>query len=144
MWEDLKNFLSRYRKAGDKSSWAAPIPCGFNIKNFDRVIIDRLCKEYGPYDDKKYMQKLFHPLYELDLADDIWRWTDNVRINESNSKSLDSVRDWLGMSRSGSHDAMNDVIDTVEIMRRFILRYRDFYTKTKFAGALAGWQRPVL
>lgn len=144
VWKDFTKFVARYQKAGSKSSWDAPIPCGYNIKNFDSVIIRRLCEQYGPFDDKFQSQKLFHPIHSIDLMDDFWRWTDNYKINDKNSLSLDSVRDWLGMQKAGAHDALNDVLDCAEILRRFAGRYRDMFSKTKFQGALAQWKRPVV
>lgn len=144
VWKDFVSFVTRYKKAGDKSNWGNPIASGFNISNYDNIIIHRLCREYGPYDEVYGAQKVFHPLYTFDLMHDIWRWTDNAKISDNNSKSLDAIRDWLGITRDGAHDALVDVTDCVEIGRRFLLKYRDFYTKTKFKGALASWKRPDL
>lgn len=72
---------------------------------------------------------------------DIWRWTDSVKINDTNKISLDAVRDWLGMPKEGAHNSLNDVIDCAEILKRFLLKYREFYGQIKFAGALASWKR---
>lgn len=142
VWKEYVEFVKRYKTG--KTNWNNPVPVGFNIINYDSVIINRLCKEYGPYDEKYNTQKIYHPTYQIDIMHDIWRWTDNAKINDSNSKSLDSVRDWLGMSKEGAHDGLNDVLDCCELIRRFMLRYREFYAKTKFAGAMAGWKRPSL
>ena len=30
-----------------------PIPAGFNILGYDMHIVNRLCKEYGPWDEKR-------------------------------------------------------------------------------------------
>lgn len=143
VWKDFVAFISRYKVAGN-SSWSNPIPVGYNITNFDMPIINRLCKQYGPYDNNYGVQNLFHPVNQVDIFFDIWRWTDNVKINDNNSKSLDSVRDWLGMSKDGAHDALNDVIDCAEIIKRFMYKYRDMYKQTKFKDALKGWTRPIL
>ena len=144
VWSDFVNFIQKYKKGNDKSNWANPIRAGFNIVNFDNIIVDRMCSKYGPYDEKYGSQKLFHPLHNFDLLHDFWRLTDNDKINNNNSLSLDSIRDWLGMDRTGSHDALNDVIDCSELLIRMMKKYRKVYQETQFEGALADWKRPKL
>lgn len=144
VWKDFVEFVGRYKKSRDKSSWGNPVPAGFGIKNFDTHIINKLCQQYGPYDEKYSSQKIFHPIHSFDLLDDIWRWTYDVKINNTNSISLDSVREWLGMSKEGAHNSLIDVIDCAELIKRFKMRYFDFYSKTKFQGALSGWKRPEI
>lgn len=142
VWSDFTAFLERYKKG--KDNWSSPIPGGYNIVNYDSIIVNRLCLQYGPYDSKYCSQKIFHPIHTVDLMHDFWRWTYSDKINNNNSLSLDSIREWLGMSKDGAHDALNDVLDCAEIMKRFIDKYNTFYRKTKFAGALSSWQRPTV
>lgn len=143
VWPDFVNFVTRYKRGGGKSSnWDNPIAAGFNITNFDNVIVNRMCQKYGPFDEKYSSQKIFHPIHSIDLLHDFFRWTDNSKINDNNSLSLDSIRKWLGMPMDGAHDALNDVLDCAEILKRFLMKYRFFFEKTKFAGAMAGWKRP--
>jgi DNA polymerase III epsilon subunit-like protein len=142
VWPDFVAFTERYKSGRRTSNWDNVVPAGFNITNYDSVIVNRLCKQYGPYDDKYCSQKIFHPIHSIDIMHDIWRWTDNEKINSTNSKSLDAVREWLGMPKDGAHDGLNDVLDCAELLKRFMEKYRFFYKKTKFEGAMAGWKRP--
>jgi hypothetical protein len=61
VWKKFCTFVNKYNWKG--TSYFAPIPCGFNILGYDMHIVNRLCKEYGPYDDKRQCQKLFHQIY---------------------------------------------------------------------------------
>lgn len=154
VWQSFTSYVKKYNKK-DGNTWNAPVRGGFNIKNFDNTIIDRLCKEYGPYDNEYQSQNLFHPLHYFDIIDDLWRVTDNIRISDNNSISFETVREWLGMSTEGAHDALIDVIDCAEIMIRFMKLYRKLHTgipciscssmnKIKFEGSLSKWTRPQI
>ncbi len=150
----FEEHLKKYQ-TNRNGAWGAPIPVGFNIKNFDRFIVDRMCEKYGNYDKEWGNQNIFHPIHSVDLMDDFFRITENIKINSSHSVSFDNIRDWLGMSKEGSHDGKNDVLDSAELAVRFMKMYRKMNTgfecnccnnnlKIKFEGALAGWKRPVL
>ncbi len=95
---------------------------------------------------------MFHPIHNIDLMHDFWRITENIKINSNNSISLDSIRDYLGMSKDGAHDGLVDVKDCAELVIRFLKLYRKFNTgfncvacktpvKVKFEGALADYKR---
>jgi hypothetical protein len=153
VWKDFTNYIDGY-KWGKKSEWEAPIKAGYNICNYDNKIIDRLCEQFGPWDKTWSSQRLFHPFNNIDLMHDFWRITENKKINNSDSISLDSIRDYLGMSKDGAHDGLIDVKDCAELVIRFLKLYRKFETgfncvacetpvKIKFEKALANWKRPV-
>ena len=154
VWNAFVEYINRYQtKKGN--TWNSPIKAGFNIINFDNPIIDRMCEKYGPWDKTWATQNLFHPLHNIDLMQEFWKVTENIRINNTNSISLDNIRDWLEMDKNGSHDAKNDVLDCAELVIRFLKLHRKLYTgipcihcrtpnKIKFQGSLAGWKRPVI
>ncbi|NDD83556.1 3'-5' exonuclease, partial [bacterium] len=48
VWSKFTRFVDQYNWKGD--SFYAPIPVGFNIIGFDLIIVNRLCKEFGPWD----------------------------------------------------------------------------------------------
>ena len=55
--------------------------------------------------------------------------------NELKSYSLDTVRDYFGISKEGGHDAMKDVKDTANILIRFMKLHRNTSSKVKFKGS---------
>jgi DNA polymerase III epsilon subunit-like protein len=115
VWKKFCTFVNKYNWSGKQ--FHAPIPCGFNILGYDMKIVDRLCKEYGPFDDKRQGQKLFHQIYKIDVMDDMWLWTEGDPAIKS--ISMDSLRERMGMSSENAHDALQDVKDTANIFIKF-------------------------
>lgn len=133
VWNKFCNFVNKYNWKG--TTYFAPIPCGFNIIGYDMKIIDRLCKEYGPWDDNRQSQKLFHQIYKIDVMDDIWLWTEgdpNVK-----SISMDSLRERMGMPTENAHDALQDVKDVANIFIKLQKSRRAAYKNMKFEKAFA-------
>ena len=98
-------------------------------------IVDRLCKEYGPYDDKRQCQKLFHQIYKIDVMDDIWLWTEGDPAIKS--RSLDAIRELMGLSKDNAHDALQDVKDTANIFIKLQKSRRAIYQNMEFANAFS-------
>jgi len=113
----------------------APIPCGYNIIGYDMPIVNRLCAEYGPYDDKRGCQKLFHQIYKYDVMDDVRLWTEGDPSIKS--ISLDSMRALMGLSDENAHDALQDVRDTANIFIKLQKSRRAVYQNMKFEKAFA-------
>ena len=133
VWKKFCTFVNKYNWKG--TPYFAPIPAGFNILGYDMKIVDRLCKEYGPYDDKRQGQKLFHQIYKIDVMDDVWLWTEgdpNVK-----SISMDSLRERMGLSSDNAHDALQDVRDTANIFIKLQKSRRAVYRNMKFEKAFA-------
>lgn len=115
--------------------WDQPYSAGFNIASFDNIISDRLCVRYGHVDAKRGDGLLFHPFHRFDLADIIrlfFAWNDDLA-----AYGLDSVRDYFGIDKSGSHRATKDVEDTFMILKRFMNYFKASSAKMlpKFKGA---------
>jgi DNA polymerase III epsilon subunit-like protein len=128
VWQQFQDFVARYSKGADK--WKKPIAAGFNIKNFDTHIIERLCREMGPYDKERQSQSIFHPVHSQDLMDDVFRWFENdVDVK---SMSMDAMRDLFGLSKENSHDALQDVLDGAGLLIRFMKLYRNYYPRIRF------------
>jgi DNA polymerase III epsilon subunit-like protein len=133
VWSKFTKFVSQYNWKGD--AFFNPIPVGFNIIGFDLIIIDRLCKEYGPYDDERRQQKLFSKVYKIDIMDNIFTWTESdpsVR-----SISMDSLRERMGLSSDGAHDALQDVKDEANIFIKLLKTHRAVYQNVNFDKAFA-------
>tara|TARA_R110002020_G_scaffold103752_23_gene243250 strand:- start:28346 stop:29023 length:678 start_codon:yes stop_codon:yes gene_type:complete len=133
VWKKFISFVDKYNWKG--TQWFAPIPAGFNIVGFDMIIINRLCKEFGPYDEKSERQKLFNLIFKIDVMDNVFMWTE--ADPEVKSISMDSLRDRMGLSKENAHDALQDVKDTANIMIKFMKTHRAVYRNMKIEQAFA-------
>ena len=123
VWSKFVAFVKKYNK--NNTQWGRPIPCGYNIINYDLPIINRMAKVFGPYDDKYLRSTLFHPIRKIDMLDDMFMWTESDP--SVTSISMDNVRKRMGMSEDGAHDALQDVKDTANIMIKFLKTRRAIY-----------------
>jgi DNA polymerase III epsilon subunit-like protein len=133
VWQKFTTFVEKFNYK--KSSWTAPIAAGHNIENFDMIIAERLCQEHGPINKKRNEQGLFNPIHRMDLMRDVFMWTENNP--QMRSVSMDSIRDWMGLSKENAHDALQDVKDTALVLIKFLKLYRRFAPKVQFEKALA-------
>jgi DNA polymerase III epsilon subunit-like protein len=133
VWKKFHQFVDKYNWKG--TQWFAPIPVGFNILGFDMVIINRLCKEYGPYNEERSQQKLFHAIWKIDVMDNVFAWTEGDPSVKS--ISMDAMRERMGMSKDNAHDALQDVKDTANIMIKFMKTHRAVYKNLKIDKAFA-------
>jgi DNA polymerase III epsilon subunit-like protein len=133
VWAKFTKFVDQYNWKGEP--FFAPIPVGFNIIGFDLIIINRLCKEFGPWDSEREQQKLFSKVYKIDIMDNVFAWTEsdpNVR-----SISMDSLRERMGLSKTNAHDALQDVKDEANIFIKLMKTHRSVYQNISFNNAFA-------
>jgi len=136
----LKSVWNKFTKFVDQYNWKGepffnPIPVGYNIIGFDLIIVNRLCKEFGPWDKTKDQPKLFSKVYKVDLMDNVFMWTEadpSVR-----SISMDSLREKMGLSLENAHDALQDVKDTANIFIKLLKTHRAVYQNIEFDKAFA-------
>ena len=133
VWSKFVKFVDQYNWKGDP--FFAPIPVGFNIIGFDMIIINRLCKEYGPWDKEREQQKLFSKVYKIDIMDNIFAWTESDP--DVRSISMDSLRDRMGLSKDNAHDALQDVKDEANIFIKLMKTHRSVYQNMSFNKAFA-------
>lgn len=133
VWKKFVQFTDQYNWKG--TQWFAPIPAGWNIIGFDMVIINRLCKEYGPFNTDRDQQKLFHMIYKIDMMDNYFMWTE--ADPSVKSISMDATRERMGMSKENAHDALQDVKDTANIMIKFMKTHRAVYQNLSLDKAFA-------
>ena len=131
VWKKFCAFVDKYNWKG--TSFFAPIAAGYNILGYDMIIVDRLCKEYGPWDDQRQRQKLFHQIHKIDMMDNYYMWTEGDPSVKS--RSMDAIRDRMGMNTENAHDALQDVKDTARLFCRFQKLYRRTAEKVKFRDA---------
>jgi DNA polymerase III epsilon subunit-like protein len=136
----LKSVWNKFTKFVDQYNWKGepffnPIPVGFNIIGFDMHIINRLCRDFGPWDKEREQQKLFSRVYKIDIMDSIFAWTESdpsVR-----SISMDSLRERMGLSFDNAHDALQDVKDEANIFIKLMKTHRAVYQNMNFDKAFA-------
>lgn len=137
---DLKlgwgNFVKWVNKFNTKKTiWSAPVACGMNVKGFDRIITERMCDKFGPKDDIG-QPTLFHPRDSVDLLDILFLCFENR--SDLGRYNMDAVRDYLGISKEGSHDAVKDCIDTAKVVARFMNMFRNKLGKMQYKDAFKG------
>jgi DNA polymerase III epsilon subunit-like protein len=129
-WKLFTNYLMMHHtRSSKKSQFSAPIAAGYNINRFDLPIIDRLSRKYGNV-NKEDRSDIFYPRDVLDIMNLVFYWFENN--NDVKNLSLDTLRDYLGISKLGAHDALKDVKDCAEILIRFLKLHRNLSQKIKF------------
>lgn len=129
-WKLFTNYLMMHHtRSSKKSQFSAPIAAGYNINRFDLPIIDRLSRKYGNV-NKEDRSDIFYPRDVLDIMNLVFYWFENN--NDVKNLSLDALRDYLGISKLGAHDALKDVKDCAEILIRFLKLHRNLGQKIKF------------
>jgi DNA polymerase III epsilon subunit-like protein len=129
-WKLFTNYLDKYHtRSSKKSQFSAPIAAGYNIYRFDLPIVNRLSAKYGNT-NKEGNNALFFPRDVIDGLNLMFYWFEHN--NEIKSYTLDTVRDYLGIDKTGAHDALKDVKDTAAIIIRFMKLHRNISNKVKF------------
>lgn len=133
VWPKWVSWVDRYNKSsGNITSFMAPIPCGYNIVGFDIPILERYCKKYGPLDNKGN-QRLLNSVFNLDIMQHFFFWTENIDDPEVKTKlRLVDIRVWLGFDIdriNAAHNALEDVMDCVDILKKLFQVERFLTTK---------------
>lgn len=129
-WKLFVNYLDMYHtRSSKKNQFSAPIAAGYNINRFDLKIIDRLSNKYGNV-NKESTSDIFFPRDVVDIMNLVFYWFEHN--SDLKNYTLDSVREYFGISKDGAHDALKDVKDCAEILIRFMRLHRNLSEKIKF------------
>lgn len=129
-WKSFVSYLQMYHTRSDrKSCFSAPIAAGYNINRFDMKIVERLSIKYKNL-NKEGKTDLFFPRDIADVMNIIFYWFEGN--NELKNYTLDNIRDYFGINKDNSHDALKDVKDTAELLIRFLKLHRNLSQKIKF------------
>lgn len=129
-WKMFIGYLEQYHtRTTKKSQFSAPIAAGYNINRFDLRIIDRLSDKFGNV-NKEGRSDIFYPRDVLDIMNLVYYWFEND--DDIKSLSLDTLRDYFGISKDGAHDALKDVMDCAELLIRFLKLHRNLKEKIRF------------
>ena len=134
-WKMFVSYLDMYHsRSSRKSMFSAPIAAGHNIGRFDLLITNRLSTKYKNV-DKEGKSSIFYPRDTLDLMNVLFLWFENS--SDLKNYTLDNLRDYLGISKEGAHDALKDVKDSAEILIRFLKLHRKLSSKIKFKDSFS-------
>jgi hypothetical protein len=117
VWETFVSWVCQYNHGN--GTYTAPIPCGYNILGYDMKLVDRYCKQYGPWSKSKNSQGLFNAVYSVDLLQHMWFWTESLDI----PINIGSLTAWLGWKKEiieGTHNALVDSTVTAKIIIRLL------------------------
>lgn len=135
VWEQFIQYLKQYHdRQNNQNFFSSPIPAGFNIIAFDIPIIERLCTKYKNV-QKDGGQAIFYKRDIKDLLHIASLWLSP--LNELKSLSMDSIRDYLGITKIGGHDAKKDVEDTAKILIRFLNLHKNYAHRFNFKNSFA-------
>lgn len=132
VYRKLKHFIERYNTGGGK--WDRPISCGYNIRNYDEPIMNRIAAKYNDVDSSGN-HKLFHCSHMIDLKDLMYLLMEN--IPSVNSISFDNMRKLYGISSEGAHTASIDCIQGAMLLTRKMSWIRKLCSKKKFENTMA-------
>jgi DNA polymerase III epsilon subunit-like protein len=132
VYKKLKKFIARYTTGGGK--WNRPVSCGYNIRNYDEPIMNRIAAQYNDVDTNGNHQ-LFHCSHMIDLKDLMYLVMEN--IPSINSISFDNMRKLYGMSDEGAHTAAVDCIQGALLLTRKMSWLRKLSSKKKFEDTMA-------
>ena len=124
VWKQFCKFVNSFN--WKKSQFFAPVPAGYNINGFDRPIISRLCKAFGPT-NKEGQQAIFSKVFKIDIMDDMWLCAENDP--DWPKVTMDVMRKKTGMGSENAHDALQDVRDTAQIIKASMVMKRDLAKK---------------
>ena len=133
VWNKFAEFCNQFNFKNN--SFTAPIAAGYNINGYDMPIVQRMCDQYGPVDSKNGRQKIFNPIFKIDLMDHIYCWFENNQ--DVKSYNMDYLRDYFGLSKDNNHDALQDVKDTANLLIKFLRMQRNLLKKIKFEKTFA-------
>ncbi len=109
-WLSFCSYIGEY--ATSKKWDSLPMPGGQNIRGYDLPISERYASKY-----KKRLP--FNKRDVLDLMDITRLWF-MFDAEAPKSLSMDTLRAFFGLSSSGAHTARQDVLDTANIMVKFL------------------------
>lgn len=135
VWKQFIQYLSQYHdRQNNQNFFSSPIPTGFNIIDFDIPIINRLCTRYNNV-QKDGSQSIFFKRDIKDVLHIASLWLSP--LNELKSFSLDSIRTYMGIEVEGGHNAKKDVVDTAQILLRFLRMHTALAPRANFKNSFA-------
>lgn len=130
VWPSVVSFIQKFNGGKKGFSNSMPIAAGYNIRNFDLPIFDSLSRKFNCA-DKEGRNKLFNKKFTLDIIEIVQLWTLGSNVIENHK--FDTVRQWLGLSMEGAHNAEVDVSQEASVLVRFLELHKYCFNNTPFA-----------
>lgn len=128
VWNQFTNYVKKYNYKN--SSFTAPIMAGYNINNFDKIIVDRICRERKQWDEERQCNTLFSNFRTLDLLDLVWyHFEDDNRVQNI---KLTTICELTGIPVANAHEALQDVKNTSLLITKFMNLIRRTSKKVKW------------
>ena len=135
VWSQFVDWVQKYNKSKSNSAYNAPVPAGFNIINYDNVIMKRYCREFGPWDDKNDDQKLFSQVWKFDMMDHIFFWFEsNPDMPRLGQAAVARYMGYPAEKLENVHDANVDTAISTEFLIRFLTLQRYLTKPDKKSG----------
>lgn len=132
-WQNFTQFIHQFNTK--RSSWNAPIPCGMNIDAYDHVILNRYCKDYGPWDEKQDKQSLVSNFMSYDLLRQYYWWIESTPDEQFPDIKLTTIAQYMGLDIKDAHDALIDTKNCAKIIVKMIRLQRKLFPQVKFKNA---------
>lgn len=136
VWSRFVEHVGKFSTGVGK--WAKPVACGYNIQNFDLPIVNRICGKapykFGPWDEERECQDLFHPRDAIDIMAITFQMFENNR--NVWSISFDSIRKYFGLSSEGAHSSICDVEQNAMFLIRYMKWMRTSVPKMKLQDSM--------
>lgn len=132
-WKSFVEYTKSWYVPGKSKSvkYNAPILVGYNIYNFDSIILNRLARKYKNV-NKNGEQNVFHPQFSIDLLNTVFMWNENLTM--LNNYKLDTIRKVVGINAEGyAHEAVKDCKDEATLLIKFLNLSR------VTTGRIKGW-----
>lgn len=132
-WKNFLAYLKQWHIPGKpKSKYTAPILAGYNIFEFDKVIIDRLANKYKNLDSEG-IPNFYQKRDTIDILKLVFAWSENLTAL-SNYK-MDTLREVFGINSEGvAHEALKDCYDEAAILIKYLRLHR------KLSQKVQGWK----
>jgi len=141
VWENFVAWVNKFNYR--KSVFTAPIPCGYNIINFDLPIITRLATQYGNV-DKDGRQNVFSQVFKIDFMDIFFYHTEHNRNVQK--RTLSHIMDFMGYpkgQKTGLHNAVDDVRHTANLLIKHLRHTRAESENIKWESAFKDGIMPI-
>lgn len=130
VWKNFLTYLKNwYVDNKTKSRYNAPILAGYNVFEFDKIIIDRLCKKYKNV-DKDDCPNIYQKRDTIDIMKLVFAWNESLTFLDN--FKMDHLREKFNISASGvAHEGLKDCYDEAALLIKFLNLHRYFAIKVK-------------
>jgi DNA polymerase III epsilon subunit-like protein len=129
VWNNFITYLkSWYVEGKNRSRYNAPILAGYNIFEFDKIIIDRLCRKYKNV-DKDNFPNIYQKRDTVDIMKLVFAWNESLTF--LNSFKMDELREKLfseeekkKMYSGVAHEGLKDCYDEAALLIKYLNLHR--------------------